>query len=81
MENNEKLNRYIQKLKESFPPADDYKTSSMLLTTLNVIEMINEFDPTIIFTDTDIVKLLQEAGYQSKAVEIDDEIKFVWLMG
>jgi hypothetical protein len=75
-----RLQKLINNFKSKFPPAEDEASSSYLLTTEEIIELISKHDPWCDFASIDLVRILEESGYKSEVIEEDNEIGFRWLI-
>lgn len=76
-----RLKKLIERLKQKFPPATDENSCDHLLSTEDVIEIMLQHDTSISVEDTDLVDMLEKAGYKFEAIEEDEKIGFKWLMG
>lgn len=75
------LQEIFKKLVKNHPPVEHREDAKLKLTSKQIHDMIFELDDQA-FTATDSVYgLMKENGYFFDAIDYDDRIEFVWLLG
>lgn len=74
------LTEILAKFKERFPPAPDLQSSKLLLTSTEIIAMIEEFGIEEDIQKPTIISELQRLGYTYEPIEYNEKIHMKWLI-
>ncbi len=64
-----------------FPPVQLLQDATLKLTTQEILEMIQDFFPDITFPEGGITRFMIDRGYSYAPIEINERVRFYWLIG
>ena len=70
----------FESFRTKFPPAKSIKESNLTLTTSQINEMIVDFMPEVEWPRGGITRFMTAQGYKYEPVEVNDQIRFFWLI-
>ncbi len=70
----------FESFRSKFPPAKTIQDSNLTLTTSQINEMIVDFMPEVEFPRQGITRFMKDQGYKYEPVEVNDQIRFFWLI-
>lgn len=72
---------FFQTFRNKYPPVKSVGDAILRLTTDEIVNTITDFFPDIKLPDTGITRYLMEQGYKFEPFEVNERIRYFWLIG